>query len=221
MIITIVGFIPTFLLRPFFRESSLPVYLILHGVLMLLWFGAYFLQNLWAVKGQMINHRKFGMYWFFLAILMAVGNLNVVIHIANEIVTGKPTYFDAVRTVENSGGFVVGNLFITICSSLLIAIAYWKRRKPNAHKRAILGASFFLLTPAFDRFVRPFGGPEIIQYLGSYIIPISLVVFDIVRRKKVHPMTLLIVGLAFFMIPLLMAIQSNASFMTYIIEFIG
>lgn len=220
LIITIVGFIPTFLLRPWFRESSLPLHLIVHGVIMLFWFSGYFYQNLLIVTNKVVNHMKFGIYWFLLAIIMTITNLNVVTHIASEIVTGTPTYFGEIRTYENSGGLVIGNLFISIFSSVLILIAYLKRQKPNAHRRAIFGASFLLLTPAFDRFVRPFGLPEIFQFVGSYIIPISLIAYDIIRYRKLHPMTLLIVAITILMIPLLMIILNNKSYVKTIVEWI-
>lgn len=221
LLITIIGFIPTFLLRPWFRETTLPAYLIIHGIIMLLWFGGYFYQNLLVARGQLASHMKFGIWWFLLAIPMVMGNFNVVLEIANEIVTGEPTYFEAIRTYENSGGFVIGNLFISIFSTLFIVIAYLKRRKPNAHKRAIFGAGFLLLTPAFDRFVRPFGLPEIFQFLGSYIIPVTLVIYDLVRRKKIHPMTVLILAIAFLMLPVLMAINNNAAAIESIVQFLG
>lgn len=221
LLITIIGFIPTFLMRPMFRESALPLYLIIHGILMLGWFTGYFSQNLLIAKGNLVNHKKFGLYWFLLAILMAIGNLNVVLNISNEVVTGSPTYFGEIRTYENSGGFVIGNLFITIFSSILILIAYLKRLKPEAHKRAIFGASFLLVTPAFDRFIRPFGLPEIFQFVGSFVIPISLLAYEIIRYRKVHPMTLFVLIIMFLMIPVLMTIMSNQGYIETIMEFLG
>jgi len=220
-LITIIGFIPTFLLRPLFRETSLPLYLIVHGIFMLFWFSGYFTQNLLVAKGKIVNHRKFGIYWFLLAVPMTIANFIVVLNISNEIVTGEPTYFGEIRTYENSGGFVIGNLFISIFSAILILIAYLKRLKPNAHRRAIFGASFLLLTPAFDRFVRPFGLPEIFQVVGSFIIPISLLVYDVLRNRKVHPMTALILAITFLMLPVLMSIMNNESYIKRIIDFLG
>ncbi|MTI41146.1 hypothetical protein [Fulvivirga lutimaris] len=221
LLITIIGFTPTFLLRPLYRETSLPLYLILHGVIMLFWFSGYFIQNLLIVKGQLANHKKIGIYWFMLAILMAVGNLNVVLNISNEIMTGTPAYFGEIRTIENSGGFVIGNLYFTLVSSFLILLAYIKRNAPNAHKRAIFGASFLLLTPAFDRFIRPFGLPEIFQYVGSFIIPISLLGYEILKYRKVHPMTFLVMAITFLMIPIIMAIVTNDFLINAIIKFLG
>ncbi|MFH4968441.1 hypothetical protein V8G61_09580 [Gaetbulibacter sp. M240] len=221
LLITIIGFIPTFLMRPLFRESSLPIYLIVHGILMLIWFSGYFIQNLLVAKGKLLDHRNFGIFWFLLAILMALGNLNVVLNIANEVATGEPTYFGKVRTYENSGGLVIGNLYITVFSSMFILLAYLKRLKPKAHKRAIFGASFLLLTPAFDRFIRPFGLPEIFQYVGSFIIPISLVVYEILRNRKIHPMTVLVLAVTALMIPVLMSIMNNDLYIKNIIEFLG
>lgn len=221
LLITIIGFIPTFLLRPYFKETTLPFYLIFHGVIMLIWFVGYFSQNYLVATKKLINHQKIGFYLFLLAILMSIANLNVVLNIANEIVTSQPTYFGEVRTYENSGGFVIGNLYITISSSIFIIIAYLKRLKPNAHKRAIFGASYILLTPAFDRFVRPFGLPEIFQFVGSYIIPLALLGYDIFKNRKVHPMTWLILAVTFLMIPILMAIINNESLLKAIVEFLG
>lgn len=188
---------------------------------MLIWFVGYFSQNYLVATKKLINHQKIGFYLFLLAILMSIANLNVVLNIANEIVTSQPTYFGEVRTYENSGGFVIGNLYITISSSIFIIIAYLKRLKPNAHKRAIFGASYILLTPAFDRFVRPFGLPEIFQFVGSYIIPLALLGYDIFKNRKVHPMTWLILAVTFLMIPILMAIINNESLLKAIVEFLG
>lgn len=220
LIITLVGFIPTFLARPLFRETSLPLYLIVHGIIMLLWFSGYFFQNLLVARGQIVNHRKFGMYWFALTILMAIANLFVVSKISTELATGTPTYFGEIRTVANSGGLIIGNLFITIFSSILILFAYLRRFKPKVHKRAIFGASFFLLTPAFDRFIRPFGLPEIFQFVGSFIIPISLVAYEVIRYKKIHSMTWVIVAITLLMIPTLMTILNNESLLKSIIDFL-
>ena len=206
LFITIIGFIPSFLLRPLFRETSLPTYLIIHGILMLLWFAGYFYQNLLVASRRLVNHQKNGVYFFLLAILMSLGNLNVVLNIANEIVNGEMTYHGVVRTYKNSGSFV---------------IAYFKRLNPSAHKRAIFGASFLLLTPAFDRFVRPFGLPEIFQIIGSFIIPIALLGYEIIRNKKVHPMTILILIVTFLMLPVLMIIINNSSYIEKIVNFLG
>ena len=89
MLITIIGFIPTFLFRPLFRETSLPLFLIVHGVIMLMWFSGYFSQNLLIAKRKLVDHKRFGIYWFLLAILMTVANLNVVLNISSEVVTGQ------------------------------------------------------------------------------------------------------------------------------------
>ncbi len=98
LLITIIGFVPTFLLRSVFRETSLPAYLIIHGVVMLIWFGGYFYQNLLVSTERTAQHRKLGMYLFLLAVLMSIANLNVVINISNEIVLGAPTYYGELRT---------------------------------------------------------------------------------------------------------------------------
>lgn len=152
---------------------------------------------------------------------MSLGNLNVVLNIADEIINGEMTYYGVERTYENSGSLVIGNLFITIFSSIFIILAYLKRLKPNAHKRAIFGASFLLLTPAFDRFIRPFGLPEIFQFVGSFIIPISLLAYEIIRNRKVHPMTVLILIVTLLMLPVLMTIINNSSYIEKIVDFLA
>ena len=217
LFITVIGFLPTFILRPLFRETSLPSYLIIHGIFMLFWFAIYFVQNLWVKQNKLLNHKKFGMYWFLLAVFMVISNFNVVVHLSNEIVSGQMTYFGKIRTYENSGGFIIGNLYITIFSSLFLLLAFLKRNKPEAHRRAIFGASFILLTPAFDRFIRPFGLPEIFQYVGSFVIPISLLIYDLKIRKKIHPMTWGVMAMTFLMIPVLMSIMNNESYIKQIV----
>jgi len=224
LVVTIIGFIPSFIFRPVFKDSGLPIYLIVHGIFMMLWFIGFFYQNLLIAKGQLINHKKLGIFWFVLAILVIIGNLNVVISLSHEVLMGENSYYDVKRTFKNTGNLVVGNLYFTVISGILILIAFIKRDTPKTHKRALFGACLFLFLPAFDRFMRYFNLEDLSPLLNflmlSYIFPISLIVYDIVKFRKVFWITVVFSVCYFCAIPLIMFLFRNNLHKT-IIEFLG
>ncbi|MCS5491010.1 hypothetical protein [Algoriphagus limi] len=224
LLITIIGFIPSFLLRPLFKETGIPSYFILHGALMLLWFLGFFHQNFLIAKGKLINHKKNGIGWFILAFLVALANFNVLIRMSGEVIDGKESYYGVVRTVKNTGRLILGNLYLNLSSAILILIGYIKRKNPNVHKRALFGACVFLLAPALDRFMRPFNLEEFHPALNFiiflFLIPISLIIYDLIRYRRLYLISIIILLILIFIIPLItlgIEYQLDRS----IIEFLG
>ncbi|MEO1652936.1 MAG: hypothetical protein AAFU64_05285, partial [Bacteroidota bacterium] len=74
----LIGFAPSFYLRPFNYPEGLPIYLIVHGVSSTAWFLVILLQAYWVSKGQLISHRRFGYYFMLLAPLLALSALFVL-----------------------------------------------------------------------------------------------------------------------------------------------
>ena len=223
LIITILGFVPSFILRPLFRDTSLPTYLIVHGVVMILWFGGYFYQSLLIARGKILNHKKQGIFWFVLAVILTLTNLYVLIAISGEAASGEVTYYNETRTAENTGLLIIGNVYLTLCSAALFLVAYVKRSTPKVHSRALFGACFFLLGPAFDRFIRPLGLMDINMFLHfsvSYIIPISLIIYDIRLYKKPRRITVIIMLLIILTIPFVFT-AFNFGFHEYLIKLLG
>ena len=86
----------------------------------------------------------------------------------------------------------------------MFLVSYFKRHVSKVHKRALFGACVFLVAPAFDRFMRPFNLEEVHPILNFlillHLIPISLIVHDLMKSRKVYVISaialiLLVLGL--------------------------
>ncbi|MCX2745513.1 hypothetical protein OO013_16655 [Mangrovivirga sp. M17] len=224
LIIVLIGFIPSFLLRPLFKDTSIPIYLTIHGVIMIAWFIGYFHQNLLIARGKVVNHMKNGIFWFVLAIIMLLTNFNVVIEISSEVIEVKKSYSEKIRTFENSGMLAIGNLYLTLCSSIFILIGYLKRKQTDIHKRALFIACIYLLVPAFDRFMRPFSLEDISPALNflvlMHLVPLSLIIYDIKKYRK--PKIISIGGLIFLALSIpIISLIIKYDFHKDLIKFLG
>lgn len=129
-----------------------------------------------------------------------------------------------IRTFENAGGLIIGNFYGVICSSVLIFIAYLKMNDAGTHKRLLFGACIFFIGPAFDRFMRPFNLGDIHPALNFltllYLFPLSLIVYDIVKKHKLHPASTVILLLFILLLPFVGAAMQN-DWHKYVIKFLG
>lgn len=214
LLVTIIGFIPSFLLRPYFKETPLPVYFVIHGILLFAWFAAYFHQNFLVFRGKVLNHRRNGRYWFLLAVFMMLANFYILYAVSRETMGGTTTYWEGIRTPKSAGLLVLGTGYLVLTSAVLMGIAYLKRNRAQVHKRAIFGASVILLGPAFDRFLRPFSLDEIhpiLPFILINIFPVSLIIYDLVKRKKLHWVTVLITIMMALTLPFVFGLSSSGA----------
>jgi hypothetical protein len=67
-----------------------------------------------------------------------------------------------------------------------LAAALWTRRRPETHKRLMLLATISIITPAIARlwFV---GQRPVIALALTNLFVLAAVVYDLRRRRKVHP----------------------------------
>ncbi|WP_228853453.1 hypothetical protein [Aegicerativicinus sediminis] len=152
-----------------------------------------------------------------------MANLNVILEISSETMNGEKSYYDVIRTFENTGGLVVGNLYLTLSGLAFLAIGYYKRNKPYVHKRAMFGVSGLLLNPAFDRFIDPLGLQDIhplLKFTVIYLFPISLIIYDIVKRKKPYKISVVILIVFLLTLPIIFSLL-NAGWGEKLIRFFG
>ena len=88
LLIVIIGFIPSFILRPLFTDRGIPFYLTFHGIVMIVWFVGVFFQSLLIAQERTLDHMKYGRYWFVLAMFLLLTNTQVMISISNEVMQG-------------------------------------------------------------------------------------------------------------------------------------
>jgi hypothetical protein len=165
---------------------AVPLWVHLHGALMLSWLGLFAAQGLLAQAGSRELHRKLG--WASLGVVAAI------------VLTGTYTGIRAVE-LHRVPPFFTNAYFLGLTSAgtmMFAALVAWgvvKRRQGDWHRRLMLGSGIMLLEPALGRLLpMPLLGPW-----GPFIemcIQLCFVLFiarhDMLRRGMVHPATLTI-----------------------------
>jgi hypothetical protein len=178
LVIIAVGFAKSFYLRNIIHKShavsTLPVYIVLHGIGLTSWFLLFLGQTLLIASGRARLHRSFGIAGAALAAVVFALSLLVV-----------------VRSVVRETLLVVfGDIAILFLFAILVAAAIWFRQKPDVHKRLMLIASISIVAPAIARWpgaqsMLPVSvvGPQLLLYA-------ALILYDVLSRRRVHPATI-------------------------------
>lgn len=187
LIAVLVGFSPTFYLRPLLKVHPLPAVLYVHGAVLTVWFMLTALQG-WLIQSQRVRlHRQIGYAVALYAALVIVMGLVADARMAGEL--------DSPRDPENI--VVWGNLFSLVLFAAYVSLAVVFRRTPEVHKRLTLLASVSIVGPAIARFsewpifpggvaARPLYGMG-----GLVTLYLSLLTYDLVVRRRPHPVTLI------------------------------
>ncbi|MBC6365846.1 hypothetical protein [Algoriphagus sp. AK58] len=162
------------------QESNSDPKFVIHGLFFLAWFIILVVQTNLIRKGDIRAHRKWGM------IGMGIG-LGVV-------VSTFYVFYAVYEGWEAMEGFVRANRIFTLSFTIMLAWAYWKRNKPDLHKRLLMVGTWLTLGPVVDRVAGKLGGESDWYYLLFEVIIwnglfISLILFDRKTLGKVHPVT--------------------------------
>lgn len=138
-------------LRGFVVPSTVPIWVHLHGVVMLSWLGVFIAQNMLAGSGNLALHRKLG--WTSLALVLVIvgigmftGRMALALHRVPPFFTNA--YFLALTHVE------------VVVFAAVIGTAIALRRQTQWHRRLMLGATVVLMEPGFGRLLpMPLLGP--------------------------------------------------------------
>ena len=178
LVIIGVGFARSFYFRSIFSgghaaSTKLPAYLVVHGIVLTLWFLLFLVQTLLASSGRVHIHRTLGVAGAVLAAIVFSLSLVVV-----------------VRSVPRETSLVViGDIAILILFAILISVGIWFRRMPEVHKRLMTIASITIVAPAIARWP----GAQAMLPLSVVLPQLSFfaaqVVYDIRSRQRVHPAT--------------------------------
>ncbi|MDO9453832.1 MAG: hypothetical protein Q7J29_13345 [Stagnimonas sp.] len=185
----------SFYLRPVFSDKPLPAYLIVHGVVMTLWYLLFLAQASLANIGRRDLHRQLGIAGVLLALgVVATGafvHLNFIGRMQAAGVITSP------QDVMRGMGFVLAGLASLVPFVILIALAVGLRRKAALHKRLMFWALVWTLGPAFSN-SRPLG-----QWLDPLVAPhlpffpsdlfwlAALLAYDWKTLRRLHPATYL------------------------------
>jgi tryptophan-rich sensory protein len=213
LLIVLVGFAPTFYLTPFNDKPGLSGYLIVHGATCTAWFVAVVLQSYYVIKGQLINHKKFGVYFSLLSLLLIFSGLVVNYYAIQSYLIEFPSLTDATISDKQKhiANIIVGNTVQLAFFGLLVFLGYRSRTKPGYHKRFMVFASILIIQQALVRIGRnPIFqiGEDAIKSQGTYvmygvlILIVLLFIYDFIKLKKPHwaTITSFTIFLVFFLI---------------------
>lgn len=180
--IVFAGFARTFFLRFLFTSPKMPVYLYLHGLLFSGWFALFFVQSRLIASHRVDLHRRLGKLGAGLAGLAVPMAIGVAIHAGKHVydTQSKPFSVEAPPLALDFGACLAFTVFI--------GLALCFRRRREVHKRLMLLGSSSILLPALGRIPGFFGRGGLWGLVGfTEIVPLTFIVFDTVRCKRLHP----------------------------------
>lgn len=183
LLVVLIGFTPTFFLRPLYFSSGLPFLLTLHGLVMTAWFVLAAVQAYLAESRQLCWHRPLGWVSVAVAALVALTSPPVIFRsVPNGLASGLPGF--AVSFV-----FMVGLLRVAFFAAAIVAALWWRRTRA-IHARALFLASLSNLAPATSRIATLLGWNVVVMAF-LYLIPfgIALVLYDRRTLARTHPLT--------------------------------
>ena len=193
-VIAVLGFWPTYFGPLLLKGIPHPVPVIhLHAAVFMGWVILVITQAWFAANGRLGVHMRVGRYG------MAWG---VVV-----LIVGWATAFVMFGHRVQAGNFaeaqvrLIAPLTDMLFFAPVLAAAWIYRRQPEIHKRLIVVATTVLLIAAVHRLIY-LGGPPppLPQLLAIWLSPILIgMIYDFVRRRAVHPVYLIGIGLVLIM----------------------
>ena len=178
MLVTVlIGFAPSYFLKGavFAQLPSLLVHL--HGAVFSLWIFLFVIQSSLVSAGNVRLHRKLGVLGAVIAGLMVILGVLAPFGTLHRGAV-LPSFF----TPET---FLIGNALDILFFGCFVAFAIWKRNNRVVHKRIMLIANGYLMSPALGRMTFP----VMVHYpflVGALplVIPVALLIFDLVTRRR-------------------------------------
>ncbi|HMF57971.1 MAG TPA: hypothetical protein VK619_16630 [Pyrinomonadaceae bacterium] len=178
------GFARTYYLRTYFGAPPLMPLLHLHGIVFTSWLVLFIAQTTLVAAKRIDVHRRLGIVGGVIAVLM------VVVGAITAVVRAKQ---GAAPTGDTSPlAFLVIPLGDLLVFSILVGAGFYFRRRADVHKRLMLLATISILAAAIARL--PFdllkAGPPAFFGLTDLFI-LACLLYDLIRRKRVHRATVL------------------------------
>jgi len=179
LLVVFAGFSRTFFLKGAFGTPELTTLVLVHGIVMTLWFSLFLVQARLVASGRTDLHRRLGIFGGLLAVSVVIVGVTVAISGARlGHSPGPPPLV-----------FLGIPLFDMLIFACLVSTALYFRQRPEIHKRLMLLANLSILTAAIARIPVAFihdGG--LMMYFGLKILLIILfVVYDSLRNRRLHP----------------------------------
>ena len=196
IIAVLIGFGPTFYLKPFFTNPPIARAVIyIHGFVMTAWVVLFAVQVYFISSKKIKLHQKLGLAGVGLAVLVVITGVMVAISAARY---GSASAPPAIPPLE----FLIIPLGDMVVFAILFGAALYYRKNSPTHKRLMLLTMINFIPPAVARF--PGGLTDNYGPLWFYGVPtvltIALIALDIWYNRKLNKVFLfagifLIVGM--------------------------
>ena len=178
----IIGFGPTYYLKPFFNTPDLPSLLVkFHGIVMTSWLALFFIQAYLISSKRIRVHMNLGLFSIALAIIVFFTGVFTGIAAAKR--GSAPPGFDPIR-------FMIIPIGDMVVFAILFTAAVIYRKKAADHKRLMLLTVLNFLPPALARFPFEAAGTPFFFYGLPDILAIGLLALDTHRNGKLNKMFL-------------------------------
>ena len=180
----VLGFVPSFYLKPVIKAPTPPLTLltITHGVVFTGWLALFIAQASLIAARRPAPHRQLGILGAVLFGAM------ISLGISTAITAGRLGH--APPFAPPALAFMALPLIALAGATVLVAAALWNRRRSDWHKRLMLASLISVTGPGVHRLLLPAG-------LGAYAITLVFVVgyallaaamlYDLRTSKRIHP----------------------------------
>lgn len=173
------GFAKTFFLKDVFGSPAIRPLVLVHGVVMTLWFTL-FLVQCWLIASKRVKlHMRLGIFGAFLAVTL--------------VLLGTVTAISAARLGHSPGPpplvFLVVPLVDLLVFSILVGLGLYLRANRETHRRLMLLATLSILTAAIARIPVPaIHDRGILMYFGvKDLVVLAFVAYDTWKSRRLHP----------------------------------
>jgi hypothetical protein len=195
LVVVLLGFGPSFYLRPLYEMPQETPIVFIHGGLMTAWFVVLVAQTSLVAAGRVDIHRKLGIAGVALACVAIVLNVIVSLEFGARMA--------ASGDLGRAPSIIWGNFATLSVFATCVALAVWHRKKPDTHRRLMLLACISMTPQAWSRF--PLWWPSLAGVVnalsGVLALLATLAIYDLVTTGRVRLSTVLggtsLIGLIF------------------------
>ncbi|MEM7371772.1 MAG: hypothetical protein AAF587_24360 [Bacteroidota bacterium] len=192
--VVLLGFAPSFYLRPFGEQNPLPVYLILHGIACTAWFLLAVLQSSLIQSRRLPLHKRLGTVGSLLGPFVALTGFWVMWHRIQAYYSMDGRQGEELLQAQLFESMLIwGDILVLLSFPCIIYLAYRSRFRIEAHKRWVLFGSVMIVPQAFVRLGKfPFlqigedagVSGSLYAVAGPMTILLSLLIYDLWHYRR-------------------------------------
>ena len=190
LIVNLIGFSPSYFLKPIMDSPELPIKTHIHAILFTFWFILFFVQAMLANYGRLKWHQRLGKLGGVLALAMLFSGFQIIFHRTLEFDGSK-------ESLQNTALVLCGNFVLLVLFAICTGLGIKYRNNPNFHKRFMLLACITMMPQSLGRIGKipsenliSFVPNEVLFGLGGMLFFIGILWgHDLIRSKRLHPVS--------------------------------